>query len=67
MLAMVGFGLGEVFGGFLIGWIVDRYGTKAAILTNLLTILLMFGVTSAFIEVNQFNALAWIMCFLWGF
>jgi MFS family permease len=51
MLAMVGFGLGEVLGGFLIGWIVDRFGTKVAVLTNLVTILIMFGVTSAFIEV----------------
>ena len=66
MLAMVGFGFGEIFGGLFIGWIVDRFGTKVAILCNLAIILMMFGVTSAFIEVNEFNALAWIMCFMWG-
>ncbi len=67
MLAMVGFGFGEIFGGFFIGFIVDRYGSKIAILWNLLIILLMLGVTIAFIVIFDFNALAWIMCFLWGF
>lgn len=51
MLAMVGFGFGEILGGFFIGWIVDRFGTKVAILCNLGIILIMFGVTSAFIEI----------------
>ncbi len=49
MLAMVGFGLGEISGGFFIGHIVDRYGTKTAILWNLLIILIMSAVTIAFI------------------
>jgi predicted MFS family arabinose efflux permease len=49
MLAMVGFGVGEVLGGFLIGFIVDRWGTKAAVITNLIMILSMSGVTLAFI------------------
>ena len=64
---MVGFGFGEIFGGFFIGWIVDKWGTKVAILCNLVIVLAMFGVTAAFIEINEFNALAWIMCFAWGF
>jgi len=51
MLAMVGFGVGEILGGFFIGWIVDKLGTRAAILCNLGIILAMFGVTAAFIEV----------------
>jgi predicted MFS family arabinose efflux permease len=49
MLAMVGFGVGEVFGGFFIGFIVDRWGTKLAIVCNLAIILLMNGITLAFI------------------
>jgi MFS family permease len=49
MLAMVGFGFGEIFGGFFIGYIVDRYGSKIAIMYNLLIILVMFGITMAFI------------------
>jgi len=49
MLAMVGFGFGEIFGGFIIGYVVDRYGSKIAIMCNLVIILLMFGVTMGFI------------------
>lgn len=49
MLAMVGFGFGEIFGGFFIGYIVDRCGSKVAILCNLVIILAMFGVTFGFI------------------
>jgi predicted MFS family arabinose efflux permease len=67
MLAMVGFGVGEVTGGFFIGFIVDKYGSKTAILCNLITILIMTGVTLAFINKFEFNALPWIMCFMWGF
>lgn len=67
MLAMVGFGLGEIFGGFFIGFIVDRWGTKTAIICNLIIILLMNAVTLVFIYQFEFNALPWIMCFLWGF
>lgn len=66
MLAMVGFGVGEVFGGFIIGWFVDRYGTKAAVVVNLAIILGMSGVTLAFIYQFKFNVLPWIMCFMWG-
>ena len=49
MLAMVGFGFGEIFGGFFIGYIVDRYGSKVAILCNLVTIIIMFIITLIFI------------------
>jgi MFS family permease len=66
MLAMVGFGIGEVLGGFFIGYVVDRFGSKAAIMCNLIIILSMFAVTLGFIEVFSFNWMAWVMCFLWG-
>jgi MFS family permease len=49
MLAMVGFGVGEILGGFLIGYIVDKFGTKMAILMNLVLIVIMFAITIAFI------------------
>ena len=67
MLAMVGFGFGEIFGGFFIGYIVDKLGSKVAIVCNLVIILIMFGVTIAFIQVFEFGILAYLMCFLWGF
>jgi len=65
-LAMVGFGLGEIFGGFFIGWVVDRFGSKVAILCNLAIILAMFGITLGFIQIFDFNWMPWVMCFLWG-
>jgi len=67
MLAMVLFGLGEILGCFYIGIIVDRYGSKVAIFHNIAIMLTMGGLTFAFILVYRFNALAWLMCFMWGF
>ncbi len=67
MLAMTGLGIGEIIGGFLIGQIVDKFGTKTAIVCNFITIIVMSAVTLVFIHQFEFNALPWIMCFLWGF
>jgi MFS family permease len=67
MLAMVGFGFGQITGCFFIGMIVDRFGSKMAILSNVLIAIIMFGITLAFIDKFEFNSLAWAMCFLWGF
>lgn len=67
MLAMVLFGVGEILGCFYIGAIVDKYGSKTATVCNLVNILLMIGSTIAFILIFEFNYLAWIMCFFWGF
>ena len=67
MLAMVLFGVGEILGCFFIGFIVDRYGSKIATIFNLLIMLTMGLVTIAFIVVYEFNYLAFLMCFLWGF
>lgn len=49
MLAMVGFGFGEILGGFVVGYIVDRFGTKMAILWDLLVMVIMFIITLIFI------------------
>jgi len=67
MLAMVLFGAGEVLGCFFIGFFVDKFGSKFAVIVNVLIILAMSGVTFGFIYLFEFNALAWVMCFLWGF
>lgn len=64
---MVLFGLGEVLGCFFIGAFIDKLGSKFAVFVNIIIILAMSGVTFGFIHVFEFNALAWIMCFLWGF
>jgi predicted MFS family arabinose efflux permease len=67
MLAMVLFGVGEILGCFYIGFIVDKWGSKMAIFHNMVIILIMGGMTFAFIAVYEFNALAFLMCFFWGF
>jgi MFS family permease len=67
MLAMVGFGFGEIFGCFFIGFIVDKFGSKVAAFLNVLIIILMTLITCAFIQVYEFNWLPWVMCFIWGF
>ena len=66
MLAMVGFGVGEIFGCFFIGVIVDKFGSKKATLLNLVNVVLMMASTILFIVEFKFNYMAWIMCFLWG-
>jgi MFS family permease len=64
---MVLFGLGEVLGCFFIGAIVDKFGSKMAVFANIGIILTMGGVTFAFSYIWEFNALAWVMTFMWGF
>jgi predicted MFS family arabinose efflux permease len=67
IFAMVLFGVGEVLGCFFIGAIIDKLGSKLAVVVNLIIIVAMTSVSIAFIVIYEFNALAWIMCFLWGF
>lgn len=67
MLAMVVFGLGELLGCFFIGYIVDKYGSKLAALVDVLIIVLQTLLTLLFLWSNQFNWLAYAMCFAWGF
>ena len=66
MLAMVCFGFGEIIGCFFIGWIVDKYGSKLAVVCNLFIMLSMGAFTVAFILVYKFNWLAYLMCLMWG-
>ena len=63
---MIAFGAGEILGCFFIGFIVDKFGSRKAALVNVVICLVMTGVTLAFLLVNQYNALAYVMCFMWG-
>lgn len=67
MLAMVLFGVGEILGCFFIGYIVDKKGSKYATIFNLAIMLIMGGVTIAYIQVYKYGILAYLMCFMWGF
>jgi predicted MFS family arabinose efflux permease len=66
MLAMVTFGVGEILGCFLTGYIVDRFGSKVAVIANLLIIVATTLETLGFIYVYNFNWMAFVMTFLWG-
>ena len=63
---MVAFGVGEVLGCFFIGSIVDRFGSKNTAYVNIAICIVMTIVTLIFIGMNEYNALAYVMCFLWG-
>ncbi len=67
MLAMTVFGVGEIFGCFFIGYIIDHCGSKPATITILIIIAVQSALTLAFIGVWEFGPLAYLMCFAWGF
>lgn len=67
MLAMVVLGLGEIVGGLIMGFIVDRIGSKKAALINVILILFAVIIVLCFIIRNRYGPLAFIMTFVWGF
>lgn len=64
---MIGFGLGEVFGCFFIGFIVDKFGSRKAALFNSGICIIMTTLTMIYVTIYDFNALAYAMTFFWGF
>ena len=64
---MVLFGVGEIMGGFFIGFFIDKFSSRFAVMINLVLIVVMGGVTLLFINQFSYNFLAYLMCFLWGF
>ena len=65
-MAMIGFGVGEILGCFFIGFIVDKFGSRKAAWVNVTICFLMTAVTLIFLLINNYNASAYAMCFLWG-
>lgn len=65
--AMALFGLGEILGCFVIGYIVDKFGSYRATLANIVIMLTMGIVTIIYASVNHFSCFAFLMSFLWGF
>jgi predicted MFS family arabinose efflux permease len=66
MIAMVIFGVGEVCGCIVIGQIIDNQGSKFVAVVNAIIVVVMTFVTLAFLGINEFNILAFLMTFLWG-
>jgi predicted MFS family arabinose efflux permease len=67
MLTMVAFGVGEILGCFFIGWIVDRFGSKVAVIVNLIVITIMTGLTLGWLAQFDYTFLTFAMTFSWGF
>ena len=63
---MVGMGVGEMLGGLFVGKIIDTYSSKIAVLANITIIAIMTIVSVAFIAIDNYNALAFVMTFFWG-
>jgi predicted MFS family arabinose efflux permease len=66
MLAMVALGVGEMTGSQLIGTIVDKLGSKVAVLVNIGLVASMVVVTFVYLIIYEFNWLAFVMAFLLG-
>ena len=45
---------------------IDNYGSKVVSAINVIIIIVMTFVTLAFLGINEFNLLAFLMTFLWG-
>ena len=67
ILASIGLGLGEVIGGFTHGQILDNYGTRVSIFTNIVLLILAMSMLIWFTYHNHFQFWsATLLNFLWG-
>jgi predicted MFS family arabinose efflux permease len=66
MLAMCSLGVGEIVGGIGMGIIVDKIGSKKSVWVNVVLIILQTILVAAFVYIDEYNALAYIMTFVWG-
>jgi len=67
LFGMVAFGVGEVFGGFIMGITIDKFGSKTAGIQNVIIAIIMTAVTITCIQINEYNYMTFIMCFIWGY
>jgi len=67
MLAMMALGLGQIFGCFYTGFIVDKCGSKFAAKQNLMLLLLaLLSVVLYLHKETYLPSYAYLMTFLWG-
>lgn len=66
LLTMISFGIGEVIGGFFMGWFLDRFNPKKGIITILIIIIVMIGITLWSIGIERYNFITFMMSFAWG-
>ena len=66
LYAMIAFGFGEVIGATSFGLIIDKIGSKKAVLVICSLIGLMTTITYLSILSLRYNFLTFLMCFAWG-
>ena len=64
--AMTLIGVGELFGGMIIGNLKDRISNKCSLMTQILFIIGSIGAVLHFLIQNKFTIWAYIMCLTWG-
>jgi len=64
---MIAFGFGEVIGGFIEGWFIDKFNPARGNIFNLLVIVMMTIITIISISRERFDGFSYIMSFSWGF
>jgi MFS family permease len=67
MFAMVAFGFGEIFGGLIIGQVVDRKNSKIASLYNLCFVAFTTILTLSYLSIRKYNWFVFFVSFMWGF
>jgi hypothetical protein len=66
MMTMCGLGVGEIIGGIGMGIIVDKIGAKKSCFVNMFLILLQTLLVCAYIAIDTYGYLAYIMTIAWG-
>ena len=64
---MIAFGFGEVIGGWIEGWFIDKFNPARGNIFNLLVIILMTLITVISIDRERFDGISYLMSFVWGF
>ena len=68
MMCMCCFGVGEMIGGLFIGYIIDiTKSNKKASFVNIILIIIQTIISLFFLNINNYDFLALVMCFSWGF
>lgn len=66
LLTMTLLGVGEIFGGLLVGGIRDSKGNRVAIISEMFLLAIGIGCVILLNERNKFDWVAYIMTFFWG-
>ena len=67
MLAMMALGVGEIFGSYIMGRFVDKFGPKNSSIVNMILIVLASSTVIYYLYRNDYGVLAYFMAFIWGF